>query len=212
MAHGRSQVVQPQLAHQGADAAFGEPALIAAAVGVFDEVHVPGIGVAVGGLQRGGGLHGGNILAGELALSALAAEPFHGLCHHGFGVVVRQALHIRALGHGEDERAQHGTAHDVRLEAVALFKGGELGDELFVFWLGLFRNAFGFVRVIAEHRRELRLERADEQRPHGLGHSRVCHFAAPPNWIFTICIFMRSSPTRARKRKKPLTDGSFRSW
>ena len=33
-----------------------------------------------------------------------------------------------------------------------------------------------------------------------------------PNLIFMICIFIIPSPTRARKRKKPLTDGSFRSW
>ena len=29
--------------------------------------------------------------------------------------------------------------------------------------------------------------------------------------IFTICIFIIPSPTLARKRKKPLTDGSFKS-
>ena len=29
--------------------------------------------------------------------------------------------------------------------------------------------------------------------------------------IFTICIFIMPSPTFARKRKKPLTDGSFKS-
>ena len=33
----------------------------------------------------------------------------------------------------------------------------------------------------------------------------------PPNRIFTICIFIPWSPTFARKRKKPLTDGSRRS-
>ena len=33
----------------------------------------------------------------------------------------------------------------------------------------------------------------------------------PPNPIFTICIFIWLSPTLARKRKKPLTDGSRRS-
>ena len=33
-----------------------------------------------------------------------------------------------------------------------------------------------------------------------------------PNPTFTICIFIMPSPTLARKRKKPLTDGSFRSW
>lgn len=33
----------------------------------------------------------------------------------------------------------------------------------------------------------------------------------PPNLIFTICIFIIPSPTLARKRKNPLTDGSFKS-
>ena len=33
----------------------------------------------------------------------------------------------------------------------------------------------------------------------------------PPNPIFTICIFIIPSPTFARNRKKPLTEGSFRS-
>ena len=36
------------------------------------------------------------------------------------------------------------------------------------------------------------------------------HFL-PPNLIFTICIFIIPSPTLARKRKKLLTDGSFKS-
>ena len=39
---------------------------------------------------------------------------------------------------------------------------------------------------------------------------QVLHFF-PPNPIFTICMFIIPSPTRARRRKKPLTDGSFRS-
>ena len=33
----------------------------------------------------------------------------------------------------------------------------------------------------------------------------------PPNLIFTICIFIIPSPTLARKRKKLLTDGPFKS-
>ena len=33
----------------------------------------------------------------------------------------------------------------------------------------------------------------------------------PPNPIFTICIFIPLSPTLVRNRKKPLTEGSFRS-
>ena len=33
----------------------------------------------------------------------------------------------------------------------------------------------------------------------------------PPNPIFTICIFIPLSPTLARNRKKPLTEGSFKS-
>ena len=35
--------------------------------------------------------------------------------------------------------------------------------------------------------------------------------ALPPNPIFTICIFIPLSPTLARNRKKPLTEGSFKS-
>ena len=33
----------------------------------------------------------------------------------------------------------------------------------------------------------------------------------PPNPIFTICIFIPLSPTLARNRKKPLTEGSLKS-
>ena len=33
-----------------------------------------------------------------------------------------------------------------------------------------------------------------------------------PNSSRTICMRIRLSPTRARKRKKPETDGSLRSW
>ena len=48
--------------------------------------------------------------------------------------------------------------------------------------------------------------------PHRVGRAvyQHSHFL-PPNPIFTICIFIPLSPTFARNRKKPLTDGSRRS-
>ena len=64
-AHGGGQVIQPQLPHQGADAAFRKPAFIALVIRVGEELHVPGIGVAVGGFQGGGGLHPVNIRLGK---------------------------------------------------------------------------------------------------------------------------------------------------
>lgn len=39
----------------------------------------------------------------------------------------------------------------------------------------------------------------------------VGHYRPSPKPSFTICMFIRLSPTRARNRKKPLTEGSFRS-
>ena len=56
---------------------------------VFVKLHVPRIGVEVGGFQGSGSLHGGDILCGKLAFSALTAEPLHGRCHHGSCVVIR---------------------------------------------------------------------------------------------------------------------------
>ena len=122
MAQGGSQVVQPQFFHQHADAAFGEASLIAAAVRIFVKLHVPRIWVAVGGFQGCGGLHAVNVLFGKFTLSTLAAEPFHGLCHHGIGVVDRQPFHVRALRHGENECADHCAVDDVHLEAIRFFK------------------------------------------------------------------------------------------
>ena len=48
------------------------------------------------------------------------------------------------------------------------------------------------------------------QHPHSHGHTHVFHCLSP-NPIFTICIFIPLSPILARNRKKPLTEGSFRS-
>ena len=54
-----------------------------------------------------------------------------------------------------------------------------------------------------------------ERAPNHARNKRSFFFAhfhcLPPNLIFTICIFIIPSPTFARKRKKPLTDGSFKS-
>ena len=112
-AQGGGQVVQAQLLHQHADAAFGELSLVAAAIRVFVKFHVPRVGVAVGGFQSSGGLHGGNVLWGKLAFSTLAAEPLHQRRHLGVLIVYRQRLCIRPLRHTEDERPQHGAANDV---------------------------------------------------------------------------------------------------
>ena len=49
-----------------------------------------------------------------------------------------------------------------------------------------------------------------KQRPYAPRHPGVFLYL-PPNLILTICIFIMPSPTLARKRKKPLTDGSFKS-
>ena len=158
MAQGRGQVVQPQLLHQHTDAAFGEASLVAAAVGIFVKLHIPRVGVAVSGSQRGGGFHTGNVLFGEFALSALAAKPFHGLCHHGFCIILRQPLHIRALRHGENKRTDHRAVDEVHLEPVAFFKFGQLGDDLPVFRLCFFRDGFCRIRTVAEHRCQLVLK------------------------------------------------------
>ena len=112
-AQGGGQVVQTQLLHQHTDAAFGKASLVAAAIRVFVKLHVPRVGVAVGGFQGGSDFHSGNILCGKLAFSALAAEPLHQRRHLGILIVYRQRLCIRPLRHTEDERPQHGAANDV---------------------------------------------------------------------------------------------------
>ena len=66
MAHGRREIVKSQLPHKRADAALRKPPFVAAAVRVFDKVHVPRVGVAVGRLSGGGGFHSGNILGCKL--------------------------------------------------------------------------------------------------------------------------------------------------
>ena len=48
------------------------------------------------------------------------------------------------------------------------------------------------------------------QHTHPHGHPGIFHCLSP-NPILTICIFIPLSPTLARNRKKPLTEGSFRS-
>ena len=210
MAQSRGQVVQTQLLHQHTDAAFCKASLVAAAIRVFVKVHVPRIGVAVGGFQGGSGFHSGNILWGELAFSAPAAEPLHQRRHLSVLIVYRQRLCIRPLRHTENERPQHGAANDVQLEAVGLFKLRQFGDDLFVFRLGAFGDLLCGGCIIAQYRRQLLLEGACKQRPHPHGHPCILH-CLPPNPIFTICIFIPLSPILARNRKKPLTEGSFRS-
>ena len=160
MAQGGGQVVQTQLLHQHTDAAFGKAALVAAAIRVFVKLHVPRVGVAVGGFQSSGGLHGGNILWGKLAFSALAAEPLHGLCHHRLCVVIRQPVHLRALRHGENERAEHCAVDDVHLEAVRFFKLRQPADDLPVLRLCLFRDGSCGGCIIAQHSGQLLLKGA----------------------------------------------------
>ena len=150
-----SEVIQPQLFHQHTDAAFGEASLVAAVVGVFVKLHIPRVGVAVSGSQRGGGFHTGNVLFGEFALSALAAEPFHRLCHHGFCIILRQPIHIRALRHGENKRTEHCTVDNVHLEPVGLFKLRQVCNDLPVFRFCLFRDRFCRIGIVAEHRCQL---------------------------------------------------------
>ena len=134
--------------------------------------------MAVAFLQVCGGFHSSNVLRCELRLAALAAKPLHQRRHHGLGVVVRQLAHLRPPGHGEDKRTQHGAAHDVQLEAVALFKRRQFCDNLLILWLGLSCDLFCGVGVIAQHR-QLLLKGFYEQPPHGHGHSRPTHFTSP---------------------------------
>ena len=210
MAQGGGQVVQTQLLHQHTDAAFGKASLVAAAIRVFVKLHVPRIGVAVGGFQGGSDFHSGNILCGKLAFSALAAEPLHGLCHHGSCVVIRQPVHLWALRHGENERADHGAVDKIHFETVGLFKLRQPADDLPVLRLCLFRDGSCGGCIIAQHSGQLLLKGASKQHPHSKGHPGIFHCLSP-NPIFTICIFIPLSPTLARNRKKPLTEGSLKS-
>lgn len=178
MAHGGCQVIKSQLFHQCADAALCKAPLIAAAVRVLDEVHIPRIGVPVSGFQSGSGLHSGNILGRELRLATLAAEPFHQQRHLSFLIVVSKAFHIGTAWHGEDKRPQHGAANDVHAEPITFFKFGQLCDDLTVLRLGLFRDLTCDVRVVAQHRRQLRLKGLRKDCPHGHGHSHPTHLTS----------------------------------
>lgn len=210
MAQSGGQVVQPQFLHQHTDAALCKASLVAAAIRVFVKFHIPRVGVAVGSFQSGSGFHCGNVLWGKLAFSAFAAEPLHGCCHHGFCIVIRQPVHLWALRHGENERAEHCAVDDVHLEAVRFFKLRQVCNDCFVLRLCFFRDGFCGGCIIAQHSGQLLLKGARKQHPHSKGHSGVFHCLSP-NSIFTICIFIPLSPTLARNRKKPLTEGSFRS-
>ena len=210
MAQGGGQVVQTQFLHQHADAAFGKASLVAAAIRVLVKFHVPRVGVAVGNFQGSGSLHSRNILWGKLAFSALAAEPLHRLCHHGSCVVIRQPVHLWALRHGENERADHGAVDKIHFETVGLFKLRQPADDLPVLRLRLFRDGSCGGCIIAQHSGQLLLKGTGKQHPHPKGHPGIFHCLSP-NPIFTICIFIPLSPTFARNRKKPLTEGSFKS-
>ena len=210
VAQSRGQVVQTQLLHQHTDAALGKTSLVAAAIRVFAKFHVPRVGVAVGGFQSSDGFHGGNVLWGKLAFSALAAEPLHRLCHHGSCVVIRQPVHLWALRHGENERADHGAVDKIHFETVGSFKLRQTSNDLPVLRLCLFRDGSCGGCIIAQHSGQLLLKGASKQHPHSKGHSGIFHCLSP-NPIFTICIFIPLSPTFARHRKKPLTEGSFKS-
>ncbi len=209
-AQGGGQVVQTQLLHQHTDAALGKASLVAAAIRVFVKFHVPRVGVAVGGFQGSDGFHGGNILCGELAFSALAAEPLHGRSHHGFCVVIRQPVHLRTLRHGENERDDHGAVDQIHFESVGLFKLRQTSNDLPVLRLCLFRDGSCGGCIIAQHSGQLLLKGTGKQHPHSKGHPGILHCLSP-NPIFTICIFIPLSPTLARNRKKPLTEGSLKS-
>ena len=160
MAQSGGQVVQTQLLHQHTDAAFGKASLVAAAIRVFVKLHVPRVGVAVGGFQISGCLHSDNVLWGKLAFSALAAEPPHGRSHHGSCVVIRQPVHLRALRHGENERADHGAVDKIHFETVGFFKLRQPADDLSVLRLRLFRDGFCSGCIIAQHSGQLLLKGA----------------------------------------------------
>ena len=180
MAQGRSQIVQPQLPHQNADTALGKPGLVAAAVGVLVKVHIPRIGVPVGGLQRCRRLQSGNALGGELFLAAFTAEPAHRLCHHGLGVILRQSIHIGTLRHGKNEAPQHGAAHEIDFEAVPLLKLRQAAEDLLVFCFCPPCDRLCRLLVIPQHIGQLCSKGARKQRPHPPRHSHVFHSVTPP--------------------------------
>ncbi len=160
MAQGGGQVIQTQFLHQHTDAALCKASLVAAAIRVFVKLHVPRVGVAVGGFQGSDGFHGGNILCGELAFSAFAAEPLHGRCHHGSCIVIRQPVHLRALRHGENERADHGAVDKIHFETVGFFKLRQPADDLPVLRLCLFRDGSCGGCIIAQRSGQLLLKGA----------------------------------------------------
>ena len=178
-AQGRSQIVQPQLPHQNADTALGKPGLVAAAVGVLIKVHIPRVGVPVGGLQRCRRLQSGNALGGELFLAAFTAEPAHRLCHHGLGVILRQPIHIGTLRHGENEGPQHGAAHETDFKAVPLLKLRQAAEDLLVFCFRPPRDRLRRLLVIPQHIGQLCSKGARKQRPHPPWHSHVVHSVTP---------------------------------
>ena len=132
-------------------------------------------------------LMSGNVLCGKLAFSALAAEPLHGLCHHGSCIVIRQPVHLRALRHGEDERAEHCAVDDVHLEAVRFFKLRQTSNDLPVLWLCLFRDGFCGSCIIAQHSGQLLLKGASKQHPHPHGHPGVLHCRYLPASASSAC-------------------------
>ena len=160
MAQGGGQVIQTQFLHQHTDAALCKASLVAAAIRVFVKLHVPRVGVAVGGFQGSDGFHGGNILCGELAFSAFAAEPLHGRCHHGSCIVIRQPVHLRALRHGENERADHGAVDKIHFETVSFFELRQPADDLPVLRLCLFRDGSCGGCIIAQRSGQLLLKGA----------------------------------------------------
>ena len=70
-------------------------------------------------------------------------------------IVYRQRLRIRPFRHTKNERPQHGTANDVQLETVTLFKLRQFGNDLFVFRLGGFEDLPCGVCIIAQHSGQL---------------------------------------------------------
>ena len=189
MAQGRSQVIQPQLFHQYTDAALGKASLVATAIRIFVKLHVPRVGVAVSCLQGSGSFHCSNILCSKLTFSALTAKPLHGRCHHGFCVVIRQAVHLRALRHGKDERPDHCTIDKIHFEAVTFFKFGQFGDDLFIFCFCLVGYVPGAFIIVAEYFGKLSAKRFCQQSPHAERHSEIVHFLSLQSHITQVILF-----------------------
>ena len=93
------KIIKPELFHQRTDTALGESSLVAATIHIFVKLHVPRVWVTVSRFECSGGFHSSNIFFGKLVFPALAAKPFHGLCHHGIGVINGQPFHIRTFWH-----------------------------------------------------------------------------------------------------------------